>query len=164
MKYFSYYNSPVGELVLLSDGTFLTGLSFYPLEQTLDEYEENKNLPIFAETNKWLDLYFDGKQPNFTPSIVFEKGSDFAKSVWRILQKIEYGKTVTYGEIARQVAKQQETNGKMSAQAVGGAVGRNPVAIIVPCHRVVGANGKLVGYAGGLDKKVALLKIEKIIE
>lgn len=164
MKYFSHYNSPVGELVLLSDGTFLTGLSFYPLEQNLDEYEENKNLPIFAETNKWLDLYFDGKQPKFTLSIAFEKGSDFAKSVWRILQKIEYGKTVTYGEIARQVANQQGTNGKMSAQAVGGAVGRNPVAIIVPCHRVVGANGKLVGYAAGLDKKVALLKIEKIIE
>lgn len=164
MKYFSYYNSPVGKLVLLSDGNFLIGLSFHPIEQNLDEYEENNNLPIFAETNKWLDLYFDGKQPNFTPSIVFDKGSDFAKSVWRILQKIEYGKTVTYGEIARQVAERQGVTGKMSAQAVGGAVGRNPVAIIVPCHRVIGSNGKLVGYAGGLDKKEALLKIEKIIK
>lgn len=162
MRYISYYNSPLGAITLSSDGNALVGLSFGKTEG--NAHQEDDRLPVFVETKRWLDMYFSGKQPYFTPKIAFETGSDFAKSVWAILQKIEYGKTITYGEIARQIAETRGVNAMMSAQAVGGAVGKNPIAIIVPCHRVIGANGNLVGYAGGLDKKTALLKIEKIID
>ena len=118
------------------------------------------NLPIFKKTKEWLDIYFSGKKPDFIPTINIENASNFRKQVWQILLKIPYGKTITYGEISKQI--EQETENKVSAQAVGGAVGHNPISIIVPCHRVVGFNGNLTGYAGGIDRKIKLLKIEKV--
>ncbi len=118
-----------------------------------------KSLPIFDLVRHWLDIYFSGKAPDFTPPIKLE-ATPFRKSVWEIMLTIPYGKTMTYGEIAGKIAEQYGLN-KMSAQAVGGAVGHNPVSIIIPCHRVVGTNGSLTGYAGGIDKKLQLLKIER---
>lgn len=148
---------------MVSDGTDLTSLVFdrqkyYESEVPKDCIE--KSLPIFDETARWLDIYFSGSEPDFTPSISL-KGSEFRSEVWKILMEIPYGEVTTYGEIAKQIAKKRGIN-RMSAQAVGGVVGHNPIAIIVPCHRVVGANGKLTGYAGGLEKKVELLKLEGI--
>ena len=113
--------------------------------------------PILAEAARWLDLYFAGYVPDFTPPL-HPAGSAFRKSVWDILLTIPYGQTLTYGDIARQLAAQQ--GGRVSAQAVGGAVGHNPISLIIPCHRVVGTNGSLTGYAGGLEKKVQLLELE----
>ena len=113
---------------------------------------------ILTEAKKWLDIYFSGEDPTFTPPL-HPSGSAFRQAVWQILLQIPYGQTITYGEIARRVAEMQQLS-HMSAQAVGGAVGHNKVSIIIPCHRVVGANGSLTGYAGGLDKKIALLELE----
>lgn len=124
-----------------------------------DIREESGACAVFDRTQEWLDLYFSGCEPDFAPPLS-AKGTPFQEMVWEILRKIPYGKVISYGEIARQIAEKKGI-GSMSAQAVGGAVGRNPVAIIVPCHRVVGSDGKLTGYAGGLDKKEALLKLEK---
>lgn len=162
MEYSFHYNSPLGGITLASDGALLTGLWFDAQKyfaDTLDRKCKNRNLPIFEQTVKWLDLYFNGKQPCFTPPI-YMKTTEFRKSVWEILLTIPYGHTITYGEIADIIAKQKGLS-KMSAQAVGGAVGHNSISIIIPCHRVVGANGSLTGYAGGIEKKVALLTIEK---
>ena len=116
-------------------------------------------LTIFEKTERWLDIYFQGKEPDFQPPFSFSCGSKFQQEVWKILLSIPYGKTMTYGEIAACIAKQRGLT-RMSAQAVGGAVGHNPISIIVPCHRVVGTDGSLTGYAGGIDKKVGLLKLE----
>ncbi len=128
----------------------------------LPNEKDSPNLPIFTQTKKWLDLYFIGEIPQWTPRFAFPSGaSAFSLRVWEILQGIPYGKTTTYGAIAKQIAREFGI-AKMSAQAVGGAVSRNPICIIVPCHRVVGANGNLTGYAGGLENKIALLKIEGI--
>ena len=120
---------------------------------------EDKETPVLKQTKEWLDLYFVGKEPEFLPPLAPE-GSEFQKKVWKILLMIPYGKTMTYGEIGRKVA---EMSGKktMSAQAVGGAVGHNPISILIPCHRVVGTNGSLTGYAGGIEKKIGLLKLER---
>ena len=126
----------------------------------LDKKEtEDKETPVLKQTKEWLDLYFAGKEPEFLPPLAPE-GSEFQKKVWKILLMIPYGKTMTYGEIGRKVA---EMSGKktMSAQAVGGAVGHNPISILIPCHRVVGTNGSLTGYAGGIEKKIGLLKLER---
>lgn len=163
MNYQKCYDAPLGKMIMVSDGTDLTSLVFdrqkyYESEVPKDCIE--KSLPIFDETARWLDIYFGGSEPDFTPSISL-KGSEFRKNVWDILLEIPYGEVTTYGDIAKQIAKKRGIN-RMSAQAVGGAVGHNPIAIIVPCHRVVGANGKLTGYAGGLEKKVELLKLEGI--
>lgn len=122
---------------------------------------QEKTLSIFADTKRWLDIYFQGNDPNFSLPLHFV-GTEFQKRVWEILRDIPYGETVTYGEIAKILAKEKGI-AKMSAQAVGGAVGANDISIIVPCHRVVGANGNLTGYAAGLDKKIALLKLEKVL-
>lgn len=131
-------------------------------ESKLDFGVDSSDLPIFTQTKEWLDLYFSGEIPRFAPQIAFPKNaSAFALRVWEILRTIPHGKTTTYGAIAKQIAREFGI-AKMSAQAVGGAVGRNPISIIVPCHRVVGANGNLTGYAGGLENKIALLKIEGI--
>ena len=116
------------------------------------------DLRVLELAAKWLDVYFSGEVPDFMPPIKF-RGTDFQKSVWETLLTIPYGETVTYGDIAKNIAEQRGVT-KMSSQAVGGAVGRNPIGIIVPCHRVIGANGKLTGYAAGLDKKVKLLELE----
>ena len=118
-------------------------------------------LPVFEETVKWLDIYFGGNIPNFTPTLSV-KTTEFRKKVCDIMLTIPYGKTMTYGEIANMLAKQCGMK-RMSAQAVGGAVGHNPIALIIPCHRVMGANGKLTGYAAGIDRKEKLLRLEGII-
>lgn len=114
--------------------------------------------PVLAEAKRWLDVYFSGKVPDFTPPL-HPVGSAFRRSVWEILLQIPYGQTITYGEIARQLAEKQGL-ARMSAQAVGGAVGHNEISIIIPCHRVVGTNGSLTGYAGGISKKEKLLEME----
>ena len=147
---------------MASDGEALTGLWFDGQKYFalyLDKDNEEKDLPIFDMAKKWLDIYFSGKEPNFKLPLKFT-GSEFQNEVWEILYSIPYGKTMTYGEIAKRLAARRGI-GKMSAQAVGGAVGKNEISIIVPCHRVVGSNGSLTGYAGGIDKKISLLKLEK---
>lgn len=160
MLYTSHYASPLGGMTLVSDGTALVGLYFdgqkYAAEG-LDATRTQKNLLIFEEARRWLDVYFSGRKPDFTPPTA-PAGTAFQQSVWEILRTIPYGQTVTYGAIARRI--EQNTGCRMSAQAVGGAVGRNPISILIPCHRVVGTNGSLTGYAGGIDKKERLLRWE----
>ena len=156
-----HYDSPLGGILLAADEIGLTGLWFdgekyfadnLPAEHTAQE------TPILVEVKRWLDIYFIGKEPDFLPPL-HPIGSAFRQSVWEILLQIPYGKTTTYGEIARQLAEKRKLP-RMSAQAVGGAVGHNEISIIIPCHRVVGTNGSLTGYAGGIDKKMKLLKLE----
>ena len=161
-EYLRYYDSPLGRILLKSDGEALTGLRFErqdPHGEMAVRPDRAEKLPVFTETDRWLDLYFSGKDPGFMPKIRL-RGSDFRQAVWEILCTVPYGTTTTYGEIAERVAKQMHRS-RMSAQAVGGAVGHNPVALIIPCHRVIGKDGRLTGYAGGLDRKKALLEIEK---
>ena len=163
MVYICKYESPIGNLTAASNGMALTGLWFDGQKyfgSTLTEEYEERDLPVFAKTRDWLDLYFYGENPDFMPPIAV-CGSDFRKAVWSILRQIPYGKTMTYGEIAKKMARQMGT-AQMSAQAVGAAVGRNPISILIPCHRVVGSNGSLTGYAGGIEKKAALLSLEKV--
>ena len=163
MQYITHYQSPLGGITISSDGSALTGLWFDGQKyfaSTLGADYKEKNLPVFTEAKRWLDIYFSGKEPDFTPPLSLN-GSAFRMAVWQILQSIPYGQTITYGDIAKQLAA-QTGKAKMSAQAVGGAVGRNPISIIVPCHRVIGAGGSLTGYAGGIDKKVLLLELEGI--
>ena len=131
---------------------------FYINEQ--GGYFEEKNLAVFDQTRRWLDLYFSGREPGFTPALN-PAGSAFRRAVWEILLKIPYGKTTTYGQIAREIAAARGLV-KMSAQAVGGAVGHNEISIIIPCHRVIGAHGNLTGYAGGIDRKIKLLQLEGV--
>lgn len=150
---------------MASEGTALIGLWFEGQKYFADSIKEEcteKYLDIFDDTSRWLDIYFSGKEPDFTPKILIT-GTPFRKSVAEIMLTIPYGKTMTYGEIANVIAKEKGI-AKMSAQAVGGAVGHNSISIIIPCHRVVGTNGRLTGYAGGLDKKIQLLKLEKQIK
>lgn len=163
MQYITTYQSPAGEILLTCDETGLTRLWFagqklYAMNPAR-EYEE-KETTVFEEARRWLDIYFAGKEPDFMPD-VHMTGSPFQLSVWKILQQIPYGQTTTYGKIAKQIAKERGIS-RMSAQAVGGAVGHNPISIMVPCHRVVGSDGSLTGYAGGIDKKAQLLKLEGI--
>lgn len=162
MIYTYHYNSPLGGITLSSSGTELTGLWFDGQKyfgDTLGEKYEEKSLPIFEQTARWLDSYFSGKAPDFTPPLCM-KTTPFRKAVWEIMLAIPFGKTMTYGEIADRIAKQKGLS-KMSAQAVGGAVGHNSISLIIPCHRVVGTSGSLTGYAGGIEKKVQLLTLEK---
>ena len=154
------YDSPLGVVVLASDGAALTGLRFdgqkrFPKISAL--IHEEKLIPAFDAARRWLDVYFGGRDPGFTPPLRM-KATTFRLAVWEILLTIPYGSTTTYGEIARILAR--KTGRRMSAQAVGGAVGHNPVSLIVPCHRVIGADGGLTGYAGGLDRKMRLLAME----
>ncbi len=161
MQYIYHYASQLGGITLCSDGDALIGLWFDGdkyFGSTMTDKTEEKNLPIFKGTKRWLDIYFNGGIPDFTPPLSL-RGSEFRKSVWKLLQDVPYGKTATYGEIASKLARGRGLS-RMSAQAVGGAVGHNPISIIVPCHRIVGADGSLTGYAGGIDKKFALLKLE----
>ena len=162
MEYIAYYKSPLGIIMLASDGSFLTGLWFERQKyfgENLDKIYEEKELPIFKNTFKWLDIYFSGEEPDFTPNIKMNT-TEFRKKVWKVLLNIPYGKTMTYKEIAEIIAKENNYL-KMSAQAIGGAVSHNAISIIIPCHRVVGTNGNLTGYAGGTDKKLFLLNLEK---
>ncbi|MBP3791045.1 MAG: methylated-DNA--[protein]-cysteine S-methyltransferase [Methanobrevibacter sp.] len=160
MYYSTDYNSPLGEMRIVSDGESLSGIWFLNQKNFLSSIEgelmENGDLTIFEKVINWLDAYFDGKNPE----IDFElnpEGTEFRKKVWAILSEIPYGETMTYGEIASMISP------TMSAQAVGGAVGANPISIVIPCHRVLGKNGQLTGYAAGVDKKIELLNLEKII-
>ena len=161
MQYTTFYESPIGRMLLAADDAGLTGLWFEGQKyfaRCLDRETEEKELPVFAEAKRWLDIYFSGKEPDFTPPLHFI-GTDFQKEVWDILCAIPYGQTITYGAIADQLAKKRGLS-RMSAQAVGGAVGHNNLSIIVPCHRVVGSDGSLTGYAGGIERKTFLLNLE----
>jgi len=160
MIFKSKYITPDGfdDIVMESDGNFLTGLRF---EQCKSGFYEAENQSVFAETCRWLDIYFSGRQPNWLPEYKIEFPSPFRKEVLEETSKIPFGKTMTYGEIAQRIANLRGI-AKMSAQAVGGALGWNPLCIIIPCHRVIGANGKLTGYGGGIKNKAALLELEKI--
>jgi methylated-DNA-[protein]-cysteine S-methyltransferase len=156
MDYTAHYDSPLGGITLASDGKRLAGLWFDGQKYFADvldkEHEEKPDIDVFDKTRRWLDEYFCGREPQFTPPLVF-RGSDFRKRVWQRLMQIPYGHTETYGDIARSL-------GCHSAQAVGGAVGHNPLTLIAPCHRVMGSDGSLTGYAGGIDKKIRLLQLE----
>ena len=162
MQYINHYRSPIGNILLAANGIGLTGLWFEGQKYfalCLDKEHEEKEIPIFEKAKQWLDIYFSGKEPAFTVPLHFT-GTDFPNEVWEILCTIPYGQTMTYGEIAKQIAAKKGLP-RMSAQAVGGAVGHNKISILVPCHRVVGTNGSLTGYAGGIDKKIKLLQLEK---
>ena len=165
INYKSRYNSPIGNITLASDGKNLTGLWFEGQKYfgyTVNvKMAENNKLEIFKNTKNWLDRYFTGKRPKISELPLAPTGSDFRKNVWQILCKIPYGKVCTYGDIAQIIAKEQNI-GKMSAQAVGGAIGHNPISIIIPCHRVVVSNGNLTGYAGGINTKTKLLEHEGV--
>ncbi|MCH1981712.1 methylated-DNA--[protein]-cysteine S-methyltransferase [Ruminococcus sp. OA3] len=162
MTYIYHYNSPLGGITVSSNGSEITGLWFDGQKyfgDTLPERCEEKALHVFEDAKRWLDIYFSGKAPDFTPPLSMET-TLFRKAVWEIMITIPYGQTMTYGEIADKIAEQKGLE-NMSAQAVGGAVGHNSISLIIPCHRVVGASGSLTGYAGGIEKKVQLLKMEK---
>ena len=162
MEYTTRYESPLGGLTLAGVGDALTGIWFdgqAHFARTLDAQSQEGALAVFNETKRWLDLYFRGERPDFAPKLTL-KGTAFQLAVWELLLKIPYGETRTYGNLAKDVANHFGRE-RMSAQAVGGAVGRNPIGLIVPCHRVVGANGALTGYAAGLDKKRRLLELEQ---
>lgn len=163
MNYKWFYKTPeeFDDIYLTSDGKYLTGLWFENSKDALKHKKEGieKELSIFKKTCKWLDIYFKGENPDFTPEYRIENSTPFSKEVITIMNNIPFGKTITYNDIAKTIAKKRKIS-KMSAQAVGGAVGKNPICIIVPCHRVVGKNGNLTGYGGGLKNKISLLKLE----
>ena len=162
MIYTSEYTSPLGGILLAADEVGLRGLWFdgqkYFARDLPDERTERET-PVLSEAKRWLDLYFGGQEPDFLPPL-HPVGTPFRQAVWEILLRIPYGKTVTYGEISKQLAEKMGLE-RMSAQAVGGAVGHNEISIIIPCHRVVGSNGSLTGYAGGINRKIKLLELER---
>ncbi|MBQ1333980.1 MAG: methylated-DNA--[Clostridia bacterium] len=160
MEYFFRCDSPLGGITLFSDGEALTGLWFDDEAgvQKRREAAAHEKLPVFTKTADWLDVYFRGEEPPFTPRLALS-GTPFQTAVWEILKSIPYGRTATYRDVAETAAKML-SKPRMSAQAAGGAVGRNPVSIIVPCHRVVGTGGSLTGYAGGIWRKKRLLLLE----
>lgn len=161
-NFLNEYLSPLGIIRLESDGEYLTGLWFDKSKDSNKHMVNNeyKNLSIFDETKKWLDIYFSGFNPGFTPKYKV-KTTEFQKSVYEIMLKIPYGKTITYSEIAKEIANARGIK-KMSAQAIGHAVGTNQICIIIPCHRVMGANNNLTGYGGGILNKIKLLELEGI--
>lgn len=161
MVYLNKYQSPMGEITLASNGRELTGLWFEGQKYfaaNLPEDCQEMELSIFDQARRWLDIYFTGTDPKFTPPLDIGQATPFRKRVMELMLEIPFGQTTTYGKIAMQIEK--ETGKKISARAVGGAVGRNSISIIIPCHRVMGANGKLTGYAGGIKRKIDLLKLE----
>ena len=163
MTYFTTYMSPVGELLLACDGKSLTGLwlkgqRYYPTPETLDVMEE-RDVPVLNRTRQWLDRYFAGERPDPCALPLAPRGTAFRKAVWELLLAIPYGETLTYRRLAEKTARKLGRK-SMSFQAVGGAVGHNPISIIIPCHRVIGSDGNLTGYAGGLDRKQWLLAHE----
>ena len=162
-----FYETPSGfdNMVMTSDGEYLTALVFQN-SNDIEKIEKNAKeeyLDIFKETSNWLDLYFEGKIPDFIPSYKLENLSRFTLEVIEHIKKIPYGKVISYGDIANCIAKKKNIK-RMSAQAVGGAVGRNPICIIIPCHRVMGTNNKITGYGGGINNKIKLLEKEGIYE
>lgn len=167
MPYTSLYITPPSfdNLLLASDGDLLTGLHFIGSQKAEEHLREGEkvDLPIFREMRRWLDIYFSGHQPDFTPRYKLENVTPFRQEVSEIMCTIPFGGTMTYGEIATRIAQRHGLE-RMSAQAVGGAVGWNPICLIVPCHRVMGANGQLTGYGGGINNKMALLRLEGVEE
>ena len=170
MYYKTVYYSPVGNITLACDekenivGLWLEGQNYFAetIKDIADsEIIKENNLEIFKKTKIWLDRYFKGEKPEISELPLAPAGNDFRQRVWQILCEIPYGKVYTYGEIARKIAREYNKE-KMSAQAVGNAVGHNPISIIIPCHRVVGSNGSLTGYAGGIEMKIKLLKHEGV--
>lgn len=162
MIYIQQYKSPLGSITMAADEKALTGLWFDGQKyfgETLPSEVEKKELPVFTQAKEWLDIYFQGEEPGFTPPLNLS-GTPFRREIWNILLSIPYGQNMTYGQIADVIARQKGLS-RMSAQAVGNAVGHNPVSLIVPCHRVVGGKGQLTGYAGGVDRKEKLLALEK---
>lgn len=162
MNYIYHYHSPLGGITLAGNKEALTGLWFDGQKYFGSMLIGNpipKKLPVFESAVRWLDIYFGGKAPDFTPPLYID-ATDFRRAVWKILLSIPFGHTITYGQIADKIAMQKGLSG-MSAQAVGGAVAHNPVSLIIPCHRVIGADRSLTGYAGGIDKKIWLLTMEK---
>ena len=170
-RYFCEYATPENfdDMIMVSDGVALCALVFKNSPDTMKafmcaagcETEKCVDLEIFVRTREWLDIYFSGGIPDFTPALAPDLRTEFCARVSEIMKEIPYGKTTTYGEIAKRIAEEKGIK-RMSAQAVGGAVGANPVCIIIPCHRVLGANGKLTGYGGGIRNKIGLLKLEGI--
>ncbi len=159
------YHSPLGELTLAADGHNLVGLWLqgqkYFMDTIKSQAEAKPGLPVFAKTKDWLDAYFAGANPDAAVLPLAPAGSDFRKAVWALLREIPYGQCRSYGEIARKMAARLHKE-SMSGQAVGGAVGHNPISIIIPCHRSVGSDGSLTGYAGGIEKKIKLLTLEGV--
>ena len=161
MTYVTVYDSPMGRLTLASDGEALTGLWFEGQKyfaRGLDGEREEREVPLLERTRRWLDVYFSGREPDGSVPLRFT-GTAFQNEVWEFLCSIPYGRTMTYGEIAERLARRSGVP-RVSARAVGGAVGHNRISILVPCHRVVGADGNLTGYAGGIDRKRELLALE----
>ena len=163
MIYTNRFQSPLGEILLAADDEGLTGLWFMENQKYkglgMSANAVECDLPVFDETGKWLDIYFSGRDPGFTPDLHLT-GSKFRNRVGELMLQIPYGKTVTYGDIAREIARERGIR-QMSCRAVGGAVGKNPISLIIPCHRVIGSDGSLTGYGGGIERKAALLKLEK---
>ncbi len=163
MIYTQHYESPLGGILLAADETGLTGLWFdgekYYADNLAAEHEARDTQALGA-AKRWLDVYFAGKEPDFLPPL-HPIGSAFRQEVWQLLLEIPYGQTTTYGALARRLAERRGLR-HMSAQAVGGAVGHNEISILIPCHRVVGTSGSLTGYAGGIDKKLSLLRLEQV--
>ena len=190
-RYFCEYTTPENfdDMIMMSDGVSLCSLVFKNSPDVTKKFkcaagrekdnlseeghavllknvsgsekEKREDLEIFEQTRKWLDIYFGGKNPDFLPSLSPGIRTEFCARVSEIMKEIPYGKTTTYGEIAKRIAEEKGIK-RMSAQAVGGAVGLNPVCIIIPCHRVLGAKGKLTGYGGGIKNKIGLLRLEGI--
>ena len=163
MMYTTHYDSPLGGILLSADDEGLTGLWFDGekyFAHGLDPQHEERETPILAEAKRWLEVYFSGREPDFLPPL-HPIGSPFRQAVWKLLLEIPYGQTAAYGDLARAIAAQQGL-AHMSAQAVGGAVGHNMISIVIPCHRVVGTSGSLTGYAGGIQKKLELLRLEGV--
>ena len=163
MMYTTHYASPLGGILLSADDEGLTGLWFDGekyFAHGLDPQHEERETPILAETKRWLEIYFSGREPDFLPPL-HPIGSPFRQTVWRLLLEIPYGQVTAYGDLARAIAVQQGL-AHMSAQAIGGAVGHNMISIVIPCHRVVGTSGSLTGYAGGIQKKLELLRLEGV--
>jgi methylated-DNA-[protein]-cysteine S-methyltransferase len=164
MEYIHKIRSPAGMLTVSSDGETISGLWFEGQKyfaSTLEKTVAEEDLPLFKDLEQWLAIYFSGREPDFMPPLM-PKGSPFQKSIWKALGKIPYGRTTSYGELAQQFNFENKGN-HTSPRAIGGAVGHNPISILIPCHRVLGKNGNPTGYAGGIDKKIALLKLEGII-
>lgn len=164
MMYKWKYETPIGysNILMSSDSEYLTGLWFEDSSDSTKHtgaYKEMK-LPIFTQTIKWLDIYFSGNKPYFVPKYKLNNLTPFRKAVIDVMCNIDYGKTITYNDIALEIAAKKGIK-KMSAQAVGGAVGWNPICIIIPCHRVIGSDGRLVGYGGGINNKKLLLEHEE---
>lgn len=169
MLYMMRYDSPIGPLLLVEKegalaGVWMEGQKYYLGSLQKEASEQGKayaDTKVLGQTKEWLDRYFAGKKPGIGELTLAPAGSDFRKAVWKILCEIPYGEVTTYGEISRKIVDRRGIE-RMSAQAVGGAVGHNPISIIIPCHRVVGSDGSLTGYAGGLKKKISLLTLEGV--